>query len=161
MFWNRQGLESAYFCCSRWRSVFYRSTWAVLWYIWVFVEVRERWRRWSYGKWCLWDQKPLVSPLYHIIPYYSIPTLIQIHRLVYRIWKTFLCLEQEEKCLKEGQTVCTEVTPCCSGLTCKGFMCINKDDAGNEKQSFTTIPFSFSIYTLNGILTPSLCFKFF
>ena len=51
----------------------------------------------------------------------------------------FLYLEQL-KCLKEGESVCTLVTPCCSGLTCNSFKCENKDPAGNENQSFTTIP---------------------
>ena len=53
----------------------------------------------------------------------------------------FLYLEQVN-CLKEGETVCTQWTPCCNGLTCNGFKCINKDDVGNENQSFTTIPLS-------------------
>ena len=50
------------------------------------------------------------------------------------------------KCLKEGEYICSSVTPCCSGLICKeekAFTCINKDDAGNENKSFTTIPLSY------------------
>ena len=58
-----------------------------------------------------------------------------------KLEKRFLYLEQD-KCLKEGEYGCTSVTPCCSGLICKGFQCKNKDASGNEDQSFTTIPLS-------------------
>ena len=37
-----------------------------------------------------------------------------------------------EKCLKEGEFICTKKRPCCDGLKCVAKKCKDKDAPGNE-----------------------------